>query len=255
MAWQLRQLGLLKRETAALYDPEEHVDRLLNAFIYSDCMCTTLRDAPPHIRWSELDWDTTRPSLVSPASLNIMRLEAEFLDMSTRVDLHDVQTVLQTESRWSTFLKEVQQLHIGEKEFLRHGFLGWALVRVNWLSIMLRAPLIQHPILAASSLSIFARAASQILRVYWDLFLSGNLEPCWIQLQRIVTCAHLAIITCNEGHLHPTEARELLTIAVQMVRAHEPVSDKAVKLSEDLKGAMDALLLSLGIGVLPLDTP
>jgi hypothetical protein len=110
---------------------------------------------------------------------------------------------------------------------------------------MLRAPLLHHPILGSSSLSVLARAASQILRIYWDLSRIGMLEPCWIQLQRILCCMQLAILTCSEGFLHPSEVKDLLSIGIDLVRKHEPVSEFALQMASWLEAAQDKLLFGL----------
>jgi hypothetical protein len=96
-------------------------------------MLATLLDQPPQLLWSEIDWDPTVNVLISPASLQVMRLEADFLDASTKSDfLDNVELILLTESRWTSFRKSVHCLHSTEKEGVRHSFLGWALIRVSW---------------------------------------------------------------------------------------------------------------------------
>ena len=110
---------------------------------------------------------------------------------------------------------------------------------------MLRAPLLRHPLLAASSMTILARCASQIIRIYHDLFILGRLDPNWIQLQRIITCGHVIVITCSEGHIQPAEAMDLLSFGIEMVRAHDSVSSFAIGLSEGIRSARDALLSNM----------
>lgn len=95
-------------------------------------MATTLLDAQPNILWTEIDWDFTGTALVSATSLQIMRFEAEFLAITGMDHSRDVESVLDTENRWDSFRKSVQQVHMGEKDTIKHGFLGWALVRVSW---------------------------------------------------------------------------------------------------------------------------
>ena len=112
---------------------------------------------------------------------------------------------------------------------------------------MLRAPLLYHETLGSSSLSIVARSSSTILRVYWDLSLIGMLEPCWVQMRRITTCIQGVILTCAEGHLHPCEARDLLSIGIDLVRKHEPVSDTAVQMAMSFELARNKLLAGLSI--------
>ena len=113
------------------------------------------------------------------------------------------------------------------------------------LSIMLRAPLLYHEKLGSSSLSIVARSSAVILRVYWDLSLIRMLQPCWIQLRRIVTCIQLVIITSAEGHLHPSEAKDLLSIGIDLVRKHDSVSDTAGQMAMSFQAARDKLLFGV----------
>lgn len=112
---------------------------------------------------------------------------------------------------------------------------------------MLRVATIRHPLLASSSLSVLSRSASCILRVYWDLAQSNNLEPCWIQLQRIVSCAQLVLFTCDEGHMHPTEAKDLLDMAIEIIRQHSTVCSASGDLAKGFEAAKTTLLASLGM--------
>ncbi|ORX37997.1 hypothetical protein BD324DRAFT_413359 [Kockovaella imperatae] len=258
MGWQVHQLGLCKKATANLYDLSDGAGQLLASVLYMDSQCGILLDLSSQILTSELDWDPSidTPPPISATSLKVMRLEADFLDLSTKIDFqNDVHLVLRTESNWSSFLKSVHIQHTTEKEGMRHSFLGWALIRVSMLSIMLRSPLLYHETLGSSSLSIVARSASTVLRVYWDLTLIGKLEPCWPQLRRITTCIQLVILTCAEGHLHPTEARDLLSIGIDLVRKHEPVSDTAVQMAASFQNAKNKLLHGLSVSQLSPSDP
>ncbi|ORY31063.1 hypothetical protein BCR39DRAFT_104452 [Naematelia encephala] len=218
----------------------------MHLILPTSSMVATLVDQPACLPWSIIDYDPHSNSLIPPPSLFVMRLEGQFLDQvftSFSSELSDPIGVLSTESPWSDFLRTAQQLHVSAGS--RHSFLGWALIRVNWLNIIHRAPLVNHPLLAASSWSIIARAASHILRVYYDLAITDSLYPCWVQLRRIVICTQLAVLTCDHGHLHQVEAGELLSIGIELVRRHEIVWETARSTRIGLESARDRLLSSV----------
>lgn len=113
------------------------------------------------------------------------------------------------------------------------------------MSIVLRGALRDHPLLGASSASILSRASAQILRFYYELALVGSLNPCWIQLRRILTCIHIVILTCVDGHTHAAEADELLGIGVDLVARHEVCWEPAFELRRDVEAARTALIGTL----------
>ena len=97
-------------------------------------MCATLLDQPPQILGSELNWDPSAGAhdMIATTMLDVMRLEANFLDASVKLDFQsDINLIMDTESKWTGFLKAINKDHTTEKEGVRHSFLGWALIRVH----------------------------------------------------------------------------------------------------------------------------
>lgn len=107
-----------------------------------------------------------------------------------------------------------------------------------------------HPTLGSSSTPILSRSASHILRIYRQLAGEGLLNPCWVQLQRILTCIHLIILTYSAGHTHESEAKELIDVGVEFVRKHEACWEPAKGLTRDLEKARLHLFgIGTGIGI------
>ncbi|BEJ13893.1 hypothetical protein CspHIS471_0310670 [Cutaneotrichosporon sp. HIS471] len=222
MAWQARELGLHRRETAAAYPAADRVGQLFFSTMYKDTWFATLVDAPPFTRLGEYDYDPSVSTDVPQTQGILSRLavlESELLSQihSGRVDTTTPDFVLSTESRWWPLMRECGD---ERNDRLLASIHPYADIRFNWIRLLLRAPCLSHPTLGASSTPIVARSLSRILHTYASLAATDLFHPCYAQLRRIVTCGQLLVLCHTARELGRHEAEELFAVFLGLVKEH-----------------------------------
>jgi hypothetical protein len=98
-------------------------------------------DAPPHILWSEVDWDPSGGVLLLEWPLRVMRLESEFFGQLASQDVKgNVDLVLENDTTWlhasRSILRCVESISrpaISTNDSPAFAIaLGWAVMRVYW---------------------------------------------------------------------------------------------------------------------------
>lgn len=94
------------------------------------------------------------------------------------------------------------------------------LLTVCRIRLLLRAPVLSHPTLGASSTPIVARSVARILNTYATISNSTLFHPCYAQLRRIVTCGQLLVLCHTARELSRSEAEELFAMFLALLREH-----------------------------------
>jgi len=109
--------------------------------------------------------------------------------------------------------------------------------RIRRLRVLLRAPCLSHPVLAASSSSVLASAASQILYTYRMLSARNRLNPSHSQIRRIVTTGHIVLLCRDANEIHQQQATELLGIVNHLLLCHVDSWPEATRLIDAFRAA------------------
>ncbi|GMK58681.1 hypothetical protein CspeluHIS016_0601230 [Cutaneotrichosporon spelunceum] len=222
MAWQVKELGLHRRETASLYQPHDQVGALFSAFFYAEMFRSSLMDLRPAIRFSEIDVDPTPPVTMFPeclarSSFFTAKLLADYGD--PHVDTGSLAYITAAEAAWMPYVREMR--HVSYLEAGQRAKLAWAQFRYNWLRILLYLPHIGHERLAPQAWSTITRAVEQIMYSYSDLISVNQLNPSWPQVQRLVVCGQLLILAHDAGELHRREAQTLFQLLHDLLLKHQ----------------------------------
>lgn len=220
MAWQIRQLGINRQQTANLYTEQDQVGALFSAFFYTEMFRASLTDMTLVMPLSEIDVDPTPPPMMfSPclarSSFFTAKLMADYTDPS--VDTTSLQYITATEAQWVPYLRDIRHNNPESSKAKS----GWAQFRYNWLRVLLYIPHIGHAHYSAQAFGAIVRAVTQIMYTYNDLIAAKQLNTSWPQVKRLVTCGHLLILSYEAGEIHRREAQSLFQMLVDLLDKHK----------------------------------
>lgn len=220
MAWQIRQLGINRQQTANLYTEQDQVGALFSAFFYTEMFRASLTDMSLVMPLSEIDVDPTPPPMMfSPclarSSYFTAKLMADYTDPS--VDTTSLQYITATEAQWMPYLRDIRHNNPESSKAKS----GWAQFRYNWLRVLLYIPHIGHAQYSTQAFGAIVRAVTQIMYAYNDLIAAKQLNPSWPQVKRLVACGHLLILSYEAGEIHRREAQSLFQMLVDLLDKHK----------------------------------
>ena len=108
--------------------------------------------------------------------------------------------------------------------------------------MMLRIPLLNHPLLGGSSWIVAVRAATRIIQQYAEHHGTGNLQPCWISILRVTTCCQLVMVATAKGYLHSSEGHDLVQTCITLMQNHEGAWPDASLLANSFTAALETLM-------------
>ncbi len=82
---------------------------------------------------------------------------------------------------------------------------------------MLRAPLLDHPLLGSSSLTVLARASSQILLIYSSISTTKRFPTTWAETRRITTAIQAEFVCYLDGEIEREEMEAMIGLALDLL--------------------------------------
>lgn len=89
----------------------------------------------------------------------------------------------------------------------------------HWQRLLVRAPVVNDPLLGLSSLPLMVRSASQLIRGYSALF--DSQRYIWPVLARVAGSGNVVVQSFARGELPRNEAEELLALVLSLLKKLE----------------------------------